>query len=126
ELVAKIRELDDAPLTIARPPDRRVLGNCRDFSTLTTALLRHHGIPARARCGFGLYFVDGEYIDHWVVEWWNGDAWVLTDAQLDEFQRGSLHLPFDPLDTPREWFVDAGRAWQRYRAGEVEGDRFGV
>lgn len=125
-IVEKIRELDEAPLTDARPPERRILGNCRDFSTLTTALLRRRGVPARARCGFGLNFAAGEYIDHWVVERWDGRRWVLTDAQLDETQCRALEISFDPLDTPRDVFVDAGRAWKRYREGEVGGDRFGV
>jgi hypothetical protein len=125
-ILAKALEIDDRPLDEPREPGRRVLGNCRDFTTVTTALLRHKGIPARGRCGFGVYFEEGKYIDHWVVEWWNGERWQLTDAQLDAFQVESLQPDFDPFDVPRERFVDAGRAWALYRDGKADGDAFGV
>jgi hypothetical protein len=124
EIVAR---LDDAPLTHARPPEHRVLGNCRDFSTVTTAFLRSKGVPARARCGFGTYFVPGKYIDHWVVEWWNGERWVLTDAQIDGVQRENNEwIDFDPLDVPRDRFIVGGDAWKLYRDGDAKPDQFGV
>lgn len=126
EIIEAALQLDGAPLTQARPPDRRVLGNCRDFSTVLTAMLRHQERSARARCGFGTYFVKDYFIDHWVVEWWNGGRWQMTDAQLDDVQRDALKLRFDPLDMPDGRFLDAGRAWQMYRRGEAEGDRFGI
>lgn len=53
----RIAELDPRPLDQARPPDKRLVGNCRDFSVLLTAMLQHQGVPARARCGFGRYFL---------------------------------------------------------------------
>jgi hypothetical protein len=126
KILEKALELDGSPLTEERPPERRVLGNCRDFSTVTTALLRHHGVPARARCGFGLYFAPDRYVDHWIVEWWDGTRWVSTDAQLDAFQQKWLNLPFDPLDMPPGHFVNGGNAWRIYRRGEATPDRFGV
>ena len=49
--LARILELDDRPLTEARPHERKLVGNCRDFSVMLTAILRHQGVPARARCG---------------------------------------------------------------------------
>lgn len=60
---------DPAPLTVARPLDKRFFGNCRDFSVLLTSMLRAQGVPARARCGFGTYFWPGRYEDHWVCEY---------------------------------------------------------
>lgn len=126
KILAKALEIDGRPLDEAREPDKRVLGNCRDFTTITTALLRHKGIPARGRCGFGRYFTEDRYIDHWVVEWWNGERWQLSDAQLDGFQVGELKATFDPLEVPRDRFIDAGRAWKLYRDGEADGDHFGV
>jgi hypothetical protein len=48
--------IDPRPLSTPRPPERRLVGNYRHFSLLLCALLRAHGIPARARCGFGSYF----------------------------------------------------------------------
>ena len=51
----RIMELDDRPLTEPRPVDRRLVGNCRDYAVLMTAMLRAKGIAARTRCGFGAY-----------------------------------------------------------------------
>jgi hypothetical protein len=124
----RIIELDALPLTAVREPARRAVGNCRDFSLLLTAILRHQGVPARARCGFGRYFLPGHYEDHWVCEYWNADQqrWVLVDAQLDALQQKALHITFDPLDVPREQFVVGGRAWQLCRSGEADPDAFGI
>jgi hypothetical protein len=121
-------ELDSAPLAQPRPLDRRLVGNCRDFSLLMTALLRHQGIPARARCGFGAYFLPNHYEDHWVVEYWNADRerWVLVDVQLDELQCKALNIPFDPLDVPRDQFITSGLAWQMCRAGKADPEAFGI
>jgi len=84
----RISELDPRPLAEVRSPDKRLVGNCRDFSVMLTAILRHQGIPARARCGFARYFIPNHYEDHWVCEYWNAarKRWVLVDAQLDELQ----------------------------------------
>jgi hypothetical protein len=69
QLLGEIVALDSRPLTQARPPKRRVLGNCRHFTVLMTTMLRAQGIPARARCGFGNYFGTGWSEDHWVGEY---------------------------------------------------------
>lgn len=124
----RLLELDSSPLTEARPPERRLVGNCRDFSTLLTAMLRHQGVPARARCGFGRYFMPNQYIDHWVCEYWNAaqQRWILVDAQLDELQCEKLSIQFDPLDVPRDRFIVGGRAWQMCRRGEADPNHFGI
>ncbi|HLY78382.1 MAG TPA: transglutaminase-like domain-containing protein, partial [Caulobacteraceae bacterium] len=121
------RSLDPAPLNEARAPARRLIGVCRHFSVLATALLRRQGVPARARCGFGLYF-DGTPVDHWVVEYWDAaaSAWRLGDAQLDAVQLGALKPRFDPLDVPRDQFLVGGEAWRRCRAGEADPMSFGI
>jgi len=126
--LARIRELDGRPLNQARPLERKLVGNCRDFSVMLCAILRHQGVPARARCGFGVYFTPGQYEDHWVCEFWDGTRgqWSLVDAQLDELQRQVLGIPFDPLDVPRDQFLTGGKAWQMCRAGEADPDRFGI
>ncbi len=120
--------LDPRPLTDARDPQSRLVGNCRDFTTLLVAILRHQGVPARARCGFGAYFLPEHYEDHWVAEYWNDgeNRWVLVDAQIDGLQRDALDLPFDPLDVPRDQFITGGRAWQMARAGEADPETFGI
>ena len=126
--VERILALDPRPLTERRPPERRLVGNCRDFSVLLTAMLRHQGVPARARCGFGAYFEPGQFVDHWVAEYWNETErrWILVDAQLDALQRDVLGLMFDPLDVPRDQFVVGGRAWQMCRQGAAAPDAFGI
>lgn len=126
--LARILELDPRPLTATREPELRLVGNCRDFSLLLTAILRHQGVPARARCGFGRYFIPGHYEDHWVCEYWNSaeKRWVLVDAQLDALQVEKLGIQFDPLDVPRDQFIVGGRAWQMCRSGQADPDHFGI
>jgi hypothetical protein len=124
----RIQELDTAPLTVERRLEEKLVGNCRDFSVLLCAMLRHQGIPARARCGFATYFLPDHYEDHWVCEHWKADErrWVMVDAQLDAFQREALGIAFDPLDVPPGQFVTGGLAWQMCRAGEADPDKFGI
>ncbi|NED96525.1 transglutaminase domain-containing protein [Phytoactinopolyspora alkaliphila] len=118
---------DGEPLSVARPPEKRLAGNCRHFSVLLAATLRARGIPARARCGFGNYFGSGSHEDHWVGEYWNAQErrWVLVDAQIDDVLRGFLPIDFDTTDVPRDRFVIAGDAWVACRAGEADPSRFG-
>jgi hypothetical protein len=121
-------ELDASPLTEPRALEKKLLGNCRDHSLLLTALLRHQGIPARARCGFGAYFMPDHFEDHWVVEYWNQgqSRWVLVDAQLDTLQCDVLKISFDTLDVPRDQFIVGGKAWQMCRSGEQDPAQFGI
>jgi hypothetical protein len=126
--LARTLELDPRPLVEARPVEKKLLGNCRDHSLLLVSILRHQGIPARARCGFGAYFIPDHFEDHWVVEYWNQEQgrWVLVDAQLDELQRDVLKINFDVLDVPRDRFIVGGKAWQMCRRGEQDADKFGI
>ncbi len=122
----RMRQVNVLPLTEPRPLAERQIGNCRDFTLLLTALLRYQGIPARARCGFGAYFLPDHFEDHWVAEVWNGARWMLVDAQLDDFQRAALGITFDPLDVPRDQFIVAGEAWRMCRRGEANPADFGI
>ncbi len=121
-------ELDPRPLGEARPLEKKIVGNCRDFSLLLVSILRHQGVPARARCGFGAYFIPGHYEDHWVAEYWHAgqQRWILVDAQLDSLQCEVLKIPFDPLDIPRDQFIVGGMAWQMCRNGQADPDNFGI
>ena len=105
----RIVELDPRPLGEPREPDKRLVGNCRDFSLLLVGLLRHQGVPARARCGFGRYFEPDHYEDHWAGEYWNAEQgrWVLVDAQMDAL-------------------ITGGHAWQLARSGAADPDTFGI
>jgi hypothetical protein len=130
--VEKILEIiaaqDRKPLPVARPAGERVVGVCRHFTLLHVAMLRAQGVAARARCGFGAYFVERMFIDHWVTEYWNEaqKRWVLVDAQLDGRQRELFKIGFDPLDVPRDQFLVAGQAWELCRAGKADPDSFAI
>lgn len=117
-VVARIRELDPAPLAHARPPARRLVGSCRASTVLLCAFLRA-GVPARARCGFSAYFADRFAGDHWVDEYWQAAErrWVLIDAELDDLLRAEHRIAFDLCDVPRDQWISAGQAWQGCRAG---------
>jgi hypothetical protein len=119
---------DQRPLTTVRSLEERIVGTCRNFTVLLVALLRAKGIPARARCGFGMYFIPGHGEDHWVAEYWHAAQarWVRVDAQIDDFQRQKLQPDFDLLDVPHDRFVIAGDAWAQSRAGEVDPAHFGL
>ncbi len=121
-----VMDLDSSPLTVLRPLEKRFYGNCRDYSVLLSSILRSRGVPARARCGFGTYFWPGQYEDHWVCEYWNGERWVVVDAQLDELQRSQLKVDFNTLDMPKGRFVNASEAWLRCREQGEDPDKFGI
>jgi Transglutaminase-like superfamily len=128
EMTAYIFRLNSAPLAVARPVEQRMVGNCRYFSTLSCALLRRAGIPARARCGFADYFEPGRFVDHWVTEYWDGaeGRWVRIDAQLDTVQRAALTPAFNTEDQRPGPFLPAGEAWQQCRRGAADPATFGI
>jgi hypothetical protein len=119
---------DGRPLGIAREPAARLPANCRHFTVLMVAMLRAQGTPARARCGFGGYFTDGFFEDHWVCEYWHTgqERWILVDAQIDGTQRNWFPIDFDVTDMPRDRFLVAGDAWARYRSGQADPAKFGL
>ena len=128
QLLERIVARDDRPLGVSRPVADRVAGNCRHFTVLMVAMLRSQGTPARARCGFGGYFVDGLFEDHWVCEYWHAGLkrWMLVDAQIDDKQRDMFPIDFDLTDVPRDRFLIAGDAWARCRAGAADPQAFGL
>ncbi len=121
-------ELDASPLSTTRPNEKKIVGNCRDFSVTLASMLQSKGIPARPRCGFGKYFIPNHYEDHWVCEYWNEAErrWILVDAQLDELQCEALKIPFNTLDVPRDQFIVGGAAWKLCRSGQADPDQFGI
>jgi len=126
--LARMRELDPAPLDQPRSLERRLVSNCRDFSVMAAGSLVQQGVPARARCGFGTYFMPDHYEDHWVAEYWNADQarWVMFDPQLDALMLEVLKPPFDPLDMPPGAFVTGGEAWLLCRREGCDPDSFGI
>lgn len=127
-MVARLLAIDERPLAQPRPPDRRLVCRCRNFTLLLVASLRAKGVPARARCGFAAYFNPGHYEDHQVCEYWNNSEqrWQLVDAQLDEVWRARLGIDFDVLDVPRDQFLVAADAWQGCRTDGVNPQLFGI
>ena len=127
-LLERITARDGRPLTAARPPRDRVASNCRGFTVLMVAMLRAHGTPARARCGFGGYFTEGRFEDHWVCEYWHAgqQRWILADAQIDARQRELFSVGFDVTDVPRDRFLIAGDAWALCRSGTADPAAFGL
>jgi hypothetical protein len=128
QMLEQIVALDGRPLTVTRPPASRLVVNCRHFTVLMTTMLRAQGTPARARCGFGGYFGTQFQEDHWVCEYWHADQgrWRLVDAQIDETQLGWFPIDFDLTDVPRDKFLVGGQAWQLYRSGQADPDKFGL
>lgn len=126
--LAKIIQLQGAPLTEPRPLDKKTVGTCRDFSLLMATFLRHQGVPARARAGFGTYFFPGRYEDHWVCEYWHAEdqRWVMVDAQLDVLQCDALGIDFNPQDMPKDKFVSGGQAWQLCETNAADPQHFGI
>jgi hypothetical protein len=122
--------LDDSPLTSPRRPDRRVVGNCRDYSLMLVSMLRHQGVPARVRSGVARYFYPDEVRleDHFVCEFWNQaeERWQRTDAQIDEVQRRVLGTTIDMADLPPDQFLDAAESYVELAAGKVEPDKIGI
>jgi hypothetical protein len=126
--LARIVELDDRPLHVARAPERRVLGRCNSFALMLVTMLRAKGVPARSRCGFAAYLNPPNFEDHWVCEYWDERErrWRLVDSQIDEVWRRRLDIRLDTLDLPRTQFLTAAEAWRRCRSGEADERRFGI
>jgi Transglutaminase-like superfamily len=112
-IVERILQLDAAPLDVERPWQNRMIGYCYHFALLYCALLRAKGVPARTRCGFAAYFRAGAWIDHWVVERWEADGWVVTDPDA-----GRAVVAADA-------FRNGGIAWSLCRAGRADPYRHG-
>jgi len=127
-MLARVHELDSRPLALERSPDKRLVGNCRDFATMLCAILRYQGLPARVRSGCASYFEPDFFTDHVVCEYWKGEEqrWALVDAQIDDVQRRAYQVEVDTYDIPRDAFLLAGEAWQVYRSGGADPNRFGL
>ncbi|MCU1372146.1 MAG: transglutaminase [Ilumatobacteraceae bacterium] len=123
DLLERVLHRDPTPLDQPRRPEQRVAGTCRHFAVLTTALLRAHGVPARARCGFASYFVPERWVDHWITERWC-DAerrWVRVDPEAID-----LGLVPDPFDLAPTHFQSGSEAWLAVRTGRTDARAYGV
>lgn len=125
-MLARIVARRDADMEVERVPDDRFFCVCAGYALLATSIFRTHGLPARCRVGFATYFTPGHFEDHWVCEYWTDRGWRLLDAQLDDRYRAAMHLDFPATDVPRAVFLDAGTAWRRMRAGEIDSAMVGL
>lgn len=122
-LLHRAMELDASPLVCTRSSESRVVGTCRHYAVLATALLRAAGFPARARCGFASYFVTSKNVDHWITEYWCDEdrRWIRIDPEI----LGS-DIVTRPHDLRPSEFLTGGEAWQQVRGGEQNPMDFGV
>ena len=122
-----IAESVPQPLAIRRSPSGRSIGTCRDFALMLCGMLRHHGIPARIRCGFAAYFAKDRWEDHWICEYWLSaeGRWCRVDPQLDEVLWKRLDIGFDTTDVPPDMFLTAGDAWRQCRMKQRDPRAFG-
>lgn len=125
-MLQRIVELDDRPLGQTRPFHKRLVGCCRDYAVLTVSILRHKGVPARVRYGAAVYFVPGYFMDHAILEYWNGERWVSVDAELDPYLIQHHKIGFDPFDVPDDQFIRGGRAWLMCREEGFDPLLFGL
>jgi len=127
ELLRRIVDRDARPLDCARPYAQRIIGSCRHYALLAASIFRHHGVPSRLRVGFATYFVRGFYEDHWLCEYWNGNAWRLLDAELGEEAAATEYaINFEPWDVPRERFLTASETWYSLRQHAIDERACGV
>ncbi len=128
-MLARLHEMDSGPLSPERTPANRLVGCCRDFTVLYLTMLRHAGIPARARVGFAGYFDPGWFVDHVVAEVWDeaNQRWRLIDPQVADVRTDPNDgFVIDTLDIPRDRFLTGGAAWRACRRGELSPERFVV
>ncbi len=122
-LLQELLALDPRPVTVARPPELRIVGTCRHFALLSCALLQLRGFDARVRCGFATYFQPGLGLDHWITEYRDHGTtnWARIDSEILD---GSV------LDRPERLaegqFLSGGEAWQAFRRNEIDASLFGV
>ena len=119
---------DKSSLLVFRPPEKRLVGSCRDYAVLFCSILRHHGVPARTRTAFNTYYFKGRYHDGIIVEYWNKNLnrWCFIDPRTTEslIKKQQMSIDFDLLDVPSDKLIVAGLAWQMARKDPSLADRF--
>lgn len=127
KMIDRLLAMDNRPLTIARPVEKRLICLCRNFGLLLLSMLRAKNIPARGRCGYATYLIPDYFETHWICEYWDASEvrWKLVDVQLDEIFQERLKIDFDILDIPRDQFIVVGDAWNICQSGKADSRRFG-
>jgi len=127
-MLERIAKLDDRPLNEPRSEPDRMVSICAQYAMLTTALFRHHGIPARARGGFETYFSETRHHDHWITEFWDAEAqrWVRVDAEIDDGARMRWGIQIAGIDLPQDTFLTGAEAWRLCRFEGKSPVHFGI
>ncbi|AWK40697.1 hypothetical protein GPY51_19620 [Photorhabdus laumondii subsp. laumondii] len=118
-MLKKLLLLDDSSFSNPRPPEKRLLSTCRDFSVLLCSFMRHKNIPARVRYGFAHYQYNDEcpMHDHTLVEYWNGTRWLYAESRLNFLSKPLLGA--NPSDFPRHLFFSGAEIWRHIRQGTM-------
>ena len=115
-MLSELYRLDPRWLHMKRSVENKIIVTCRFVSILMTSVLKSKWIPARVRSGFAPYF-DKCAWDHWVTEYWNGDRWVLIDADGCLSMKDSTLDPFDLKIDTNGSFISAAAVWFDIRNG---------
>jgi len=126
EILTKLQQRRPTGLSTDRKPDQRVVTNCRGHALIMASVLKSQGVPARLRCGFAPYLMDGFSCDHTVLEAWIDERWRLMDADATNEYVRDRGYNFDVYDMPPEMFNLAGEAWLRARQRLDPAERYGI
>jgi hypothetical protein len=120
--------ISETPLSDARPPAERIVGNCRDVALLCASVLRAHQVPARVRYGFShRFYRPGEPLqEHAATEFFDGQQWRTLDCRANSEVIGLYDLDLVPgQDLPDGGFLPALPLWRECRTGARDFATFG-
>jgi len=119
-MTSELFRMDSRGFVSDRAVENKIVVCCRYVSVLMSAILKAKGIPTRCRAGFAPYFNKEKSMDHWINQAWNGEKWILFDADgfYDKDEMG-----FDQYNMEEKHFDWAAPAWLEIRRGETDGKR---
>ena len=122
-ITAELFRLDPRGFTNLRENKDKVIITCRYASILLASILKAKGYSARVRSGFGKYFREDQYMDHWLVEYYNEQEkkWILVDADTI---KTAIFKNYKHIDVNRSYFYTAAEAWLQARSGKENIDKF--
>ena len=128
KMLGRISKMENRPISISRPIEKRMIGICTHFAMLTCSILRHKGIPARSRGGFETYHSANAHHDHWICEYWNAseNRWIKIDPELNDFLKKQWNISFNNLDLSRDIFLTGAEVWKFCRRGQQDPNHFGI
>ncbi|WP_395375210.1 transglutaminase domain-containing protein [Marinicella sp. W31] len=119
-IIERVFELNQQPLTETRPMHERFMGTCRDGAVLVCSMLRSMGIAARMRYGFIHIYLDPKkpIAEHLLIEYWHPEKqqWMFCEPRMNQElmdRNGITGIESDNF--PLEHFIFATDAWQEVR-----------